>query len=54
MLSSKPTAHSAVTGYVGDPGIKLFSLSRNALADFLLLQLQDRTWVRKAPVLCNG
>lgn len=54
ILSSKPAARSAVTGYVGDPGIKLFSLSRSALADFLLLQLQDRAWLRKAPVLCNG
>jgi len=54
MLSDKPTHKPAVAGYVGDPRIKLFSLSRDALADFLLAQVADSPWVRKSPALSNG
>jgi hypothetical protein len=54
MLTNTASARPAVAGYVGDARIKLFSLSRHALARFLLTQIDDATWVRKAPVLCNG
>jgi hypothetical protein len=45
-----PTGHPAV-GYVGSPDIRLFWLSRSVLTDFLVGQLSDDTWVRKAPVI---
>ena len=54
MLTDAPSEHPAVAGYVGDPQIKLFWLSRSALADFILAQLQSRAWGRKAPVITNG
>jgi len=54
MLSDKQAHKPAAAGYVGDPRIKLFSLSRGALADFLLAQVADSQWVRKSPVLSNG
>lgn len=54
MLTSKPAPRAAKAGYVGDPGIHLFSLSRAALADFLLAQVEDETWRRKSPVVSNG
>lgn len=54
MLSDKGTDSPVAAGFVGDPRIKLFSLSRHALAAFLVAQLTDRTWVRKAPALSNG
>jgi nucleoside-diphosphate-sugar epimerase len=53
MLSNKQTTHPAA-GYVGDPKIRLFSLSRYALADFLLAQLTETTWLRKAPALSDA
>jgi nucleoside-diphosphate-sugar epimerase len=54
MLSDVPTARPAAAGYIGDRRIKLFSLSRPALADFLLDQLGDRNWIHKAPALSNA
>lgn len=54
MLTDKPARRAAKAGYVGDAGIRLFSLSRDALADFLLAQVADETWLRKAPVISNG
>lgn len=53
MLTLKESASPPVAGHVGDPGIKMF-LSRNALADFLLAQLEGTTWMRRAPVLSNS
>ncbi len=53
-LTSKPHARPAVAGYVGDKSIKLFFLSRQRLADFLIDQLTDTTWVNKAPAISNG
>lgn len=52
-LTSKPSDRPVAAGYVGDPGIKLFFLSRERLADFLIGQLTDRRWVRQAPVISN-
>lgn len=54
MLTNKPAPRPARAGYVGDSGIRLFSLTRAALADFLLAQVEDDTWLRKAPVVSNG
>jgi uncharacterized protein YbjT (DUF2867 family) len=57
MLSNAPASKPAAAGYLGDPRIKLFSLSslsRETLTDFMLAQLTDRTWLHKAPVLSNG
>lgn len=53
MLPSEPAVPPPVTAYVGATDLRLFWLSRNVLADFLVGQLADRTWVRKAPVLSN-
>jgi hypothetical protein len=37
----------------GSPEIRLFSLSRNVLAEFLSHQLEDRSWIRKSPAILN-
>jgi hypothetical protein len=40
------------TGYLGQGlGVRL---ARANLADFLVRQLDDPTWVRKAPMICDG
>jgi hypothetical protein len=54
MLSDKVSPKTVAAGYIGDPCVKLFSLSRQALAQFLLAQLTDETWIRKAPAVSNG
>lgn len=54
LLGDDETSQPAVAGYVGDPQISLAALSRHAIADFLLAQLSDRTWVGKAPALAKG
>jgi hypothetical protein len=54
MLTDVPAQKPAAAGYVGEPRIKLFSLSRSSLADFLVGQLTDTTWRSKAPALSNG
>lgn len=53
-LTSKPNERPVVAGYVGDPRIKLFFLSRECLADFLIGQLTDTRWIRLAPAISNG
>jgi nucleoside-diphosphate-sugar epimerase len=53
MLTSKQAVPPPVADYVGAADLRLFWLSRNVLADFLVGQLVDRTWIRKAPVLSN-
>lgn len=53
-LTSKPNNGPAIAGYVGDKQIKLFFLSRDRLADFLIDQLTDPSWVRKAPAISNS
>ncbi len=53
-LTSTPNDKPATAGYVGDHGIKLFFLSRERLADFLVSQLTDSNWIRQAPVISNG
>ena len=54
MLSDRDTDRPVAAGFVGDPRIRVFSLSRHALAAFLLAQLRDRAWIRRAPALRNG
>lgn len=53
MLSNKPANGKINAGYIGDGKINLFSLSRADLADFLLQQLNDKTWLKKSPVVSN-
>ena len=53
MLSDKQATPPPALGYIGAPKIKLFSLSRHVLADFLVEQLQDTTWIRTAPAISN-
>lgn len=53
-MLAEPTPGATVhAGYVGDGKLRLFSLSRNALADFLLAEATDPRWVRKAPALSD-
>ncbi|MCP2138541.1 nucleoside-diphosphate-sugar epimerase [Rhizobium sp. SLBN-94] len=54
MLSHKPHAGPPVAGLLGTPGLKLFSLSRNVMAEFLIEQLTDDRWIRRAPVISNS
>ncbi len=53
MLSNKPANGKIQQGYTGDGKVNLFSLSRVDLADFLLLQVDDRKWLYKSPVISN-
>lgn len=53
MLTSKYGLLPPAVGYIGSHGIRLFSLSRNVLADFLLSQLTDEAWLHRAPAISN-
>lgn len=53
MLTDKENAAPPALGYVGSRQIRLFSTSRNVLANFLLAQLNDATWLQKAPAISN-
>ena len=53
MLSNKIGVSPPASAYLGSSDIRLFWLSRNVLADFLLTQLNDSIWLQKAPVLSN-
>ncbi|WP_290866635.1 NAD(P)-dependent oxidoreductase [Aquabacterium sp.] len=54
MLSDKPCSRPAVAAHVGDPRIKLFSMSRERLAEFLVAQLSDSRWLGQSPAVSNG
>jgi nucleoside-diphosphate-sugar epimerase len=54
MLSDKPCNRPAVAAHVGHPAIKLFALSRERLAEFLVAQLSETRWMRQSPALSNG
>lgn len=54
MLSDKPCNRPAVAAHVGNPAIKLFALSRERLAEFLVAQLNETRWIRQSPALSNG
>lgn len=53
MLSDKPSNGKVNAGYIGDGTIKLFSLSREDLAEFLLKQAEDRKWLKQSPAISN-
>lgn len=53
MLSNNQSTGKVHVGYTGDGQVKLFSLTRADLADFLLKQLNDNTYLHKAPVVSN-
>jgi hypothetical protein len=53
LLVSKPAKGKLNIGYTGDGKVKLISLTREDLTDFLLNQLDDKTYVRKAPAISN-
>jgi len=53
MLTDKPKKNPVSAGYIGDGTIHLFSLNRNDLAAFLVDQLDDDTFIQKAPALSN-
>jgi len=53
MLSNEPPKGKLNIGYTGDGKVKLFSLTRTELADFLIHQLDDKTYLRQAPVISN-
>jgi hypothetical protein len=53
MLTDKPQKNPVTAGYIGRGTINLFSLNRSDLADFIVKQLEDQTFVHKAPALSN-
>ncbi len=53
LLSNRPSTGLARTGYVGEPGIGLTRTSRETLAEFLVSQVTDLTFVHQAPVVCS-
>lgn len=54
MLSDRSNDQPVAIGYIGDAPIKLFWLSRERLAQFVVEQLEDRRWIMKSPMVCNG
>lgn len=40
-------------GYTGDEKKSLFSLTFEDLSDFLVQQIDDKKYLKKAPVICN-
>ncbi len=53
MLADPKSGATVQAGYVGDGQLRLFSLSRNALADFLIAEATDPHWIGKAPALSD-
>lgn len=53
MLSNKPATGKLNIGYTGEGKVNLFSLSREDLADFLIQQIDDMKYIKKAPVISN-
>lgn len=53
MLADPRPGATVHAGYVGDGQLRLFSLSRNALADFLLAEATDPRWIGTAPALSD-
>jgi len=53
MLSNNTSKGKLNIGYTGDGKVKLFSLTRSDLADFLIQQLDDKTYLRQAPLISN-
>jgi len=53
MLTDKPQKNKIAADYLGSGKVNLFWLNRNDLADFIIEQLNDKTYLRKAPVVSN-
>ncbi|HSW36536.1 MAG TPA: SDR family oxidoreductase [Candidatus Limnocylindrales bacterium] len=53
LLSNKPKTGIVKTWYLGDRKIKLSSVSRGDLADFLLAQVNEPKFLHQAPVINN-
>jgi len=52
LLNSKPKQGRVNAGYMGEGKVNL-PLSRADLVDFLLAQLEDDTFIQKAPAISN-
>lgn len=52
LLNSKPKQGRVIAGYLGKGKVNL-PLSRADLVDFLLAQLEDDTFIKKAPAISN-
>jgi hypothetical protein len=53
MLKTKQAKAELNIGYTGDGKFNFFELTRTDLADFLIKQLSDSTYLRKAPTISN-
>lgn len=53
MLTDKPQKNPVTAGYIGHGTINLFWLNRSDLADFIVKQLDDHTFIHKAPAVSN-
>lgn len=53
MLSNKPATGKLNIGYTGEGKVDLFSLSREDLANFLIQQIDNKTYIKKAPIISN-
>lgn len=53
MLTDKSMPGPVRVGYLGKGRVRLFSLSRASLAEFLLDQVTETAYVRKAPAISN-
>jgi hypothetical protein len=53
MLKSTPAVGKINIGYTGDGNFNFFKLTRIELADFLVKQLNDNTYLHKAPAVSN-
>ena len=53
LLASKPATGKLNIGYPGHGKVKLNSLNREDLAEFLVKQIKDKTYLHQAPVVSN-
>ncbi len=53
LLLRKPAKGKLNIGYMGDGKVKLFLLTREDLADFLVRQIDDQSYIGKSPVISN-
>lgn len=53
MLKNSSKKGSIHVGYTGDGDFSFFELTRGDLADFLIQQLTDHTYIREAPAISN-
>jgi len=53
MLKNSPGKGNLYAGYVGDGKFNFFELTREDLAEFLVEQIEDRRFIKKAPAISN-